>query len=136
VYAEELPKIGEQPDLTKSPSAHMLCSEARRHGVWIVGGSVPEREIGQKSGKEKLYNTCLIVNPIGDIVGKHRKIHLFDIDVPGKMTFKESDSLSPGEGVTIVDTPWGKLALTHSAATALRISYLFPQVLSVYATHK
>jgi omega-amidase len=86
----------------------MLCTEARRHGIWLVGGSVPERVIDAKSGKESLYNTCLVINPNGDVVGKHRKVHLFDIDVPGKMTFKESDSLTAGETVTIVDTPWGK----------------------------
>jgi omega-amidase len=108
IYAEELPSVGQKPVESKSPSAHMLCTEARRHGIWLVGGSVPERVIDAKSGKESLYNTCLIINPNGDVVGKHRKVHLFDIDVPGKMTFKESDSLSAGETVTIVDTPWGK----------------------------
>jgi hypothetical protein len=51
-----------------------------------------------------LYNTSLTFGPDGALLGKHRKIHLFDIDVPGKITFRESDTLSPGNALTIVDT--------------------------------
>ena len=66
---------------------------------------MPERE------GSKLFNTCVVINPQGEIVGKHRKIHLFDINVPGKITFKESDSLSPGATPTLVDTPWGGMGI-------------------------
>jgi omega-amidase len=110
VNAEVLPDIGKQPDISLSPSATMLCNKAREHGVWLIGGSIPERSIDSQ-GKEHIYNTCLVINPMGDVVGKHRKIHLFDIDVPGRMTFKESDSLSAGQEPCIVDTPWGKLGV-------------------------
>ena len=47
----------------------------------------------------------------GAILAKHRKVHLFDIDVPGRITFKESDTLSPGDGVTVVETPYGKIGI-------------------------
>lgn len=83
----------------------MLCNVAKEKNLWIVGGSVPERD------GDKLYNTCIIVNNSGEIVGKHRKVHLFDIDVPGKITFKESDSLSPGNDPTLVNTPWGLMGI-------------------------
>lgn len=83
----------------------MLCQSAKEKNIWIVGGSIPERE------NDKLYNTCVVVNNNGEIVGKHRKVHLFDIDVPGKITFKESDSLSPGNQPTLVDTPWGSIGI-------------------------
>lgn len=102
-YAEPLPSIGQKPDAKTSPSAAMLCKAAKQHGVWLVGGSVSEREEG--AGKEdKLYNCSLIINPSGAIVGKHRKAHLFDIDIPGRVTFRESDSLTAGGGATVVDT--------------------------------
>ena len=52
---------------------------------------------------DKIYNTCLCINPEGTIVGKHRKVHLFDIDVPGGITFFESDTLSPGNTLTAFD---------------------------------
>ena len=84
----------------------MLVQMARSKQIWIVGGSVPERD-----DKNDIYNTCIVLNPAGEIVGKHRKVHLFDIDIPGKITFKESDSLSPGQTPTLVDTPWGKIGI-------------------------
>ena len=87
------------------PSVFMLSNISKEKGLWIIGGSVPERE------GNKLYNTCVIFNPNGQIVGKHRKIHLFDIDVPGRIKFKESDALSAGNSPTIFETPWGKIGV-------------------------
>lgn len=52
---------------------------------------------------------CLVAD--GEILAKHRKVHLFDIDVPGRITFKESDTLSPGQTVTVVDTPYGRIGI-------------------------
>ena len=49
------------------------------------------------------YNTCLVFNNKGDIIGKYSKMHLFDIDAPGKFTFKESKTLSPGNNICIVE---------------------------------
>jgi omega-amidase len=43
-------------------------------------------------------------DPSGNLIAKHRKVHLFDIDIPGKITFKESTNLSPGNELTVVDT--------------------------------
>lgn len=61
----------------------MLCRAAVENKVWIVGGSVPEA--GKDGG---VYNTCVVVDPTGRVAAKHRKVHLFDIDVPGGITFK------------------------------------------------
>jgi len=106
-YAEPVPAVGATSvDANTSPSTHMLVSAAVETGMWIVGGSVPERHVAQE-GAEQLFNTCVVVNPAGQIVGKHRKVHLFDIDVPGRITFKESDCLTGGDRITVVDTPWG-----------------------------
>ena len=51
----------------------------------------------------------MTVDPTGAIIAKHRKVHLFDIDVPGKITFKESDTLTAGDSPTTFDTPFGKV---------------------------
>lgn len=51
----------------------------------------------------KVYNTCTIWNPKGDMIGKYRKMHLFDIDIPNGITFKESDILSSGSGFTMCE---------------------------------
>lgn len=86
-------------------SIELLSSLAREHKIWLVGGSVPELE------GDRVYNTCLVFNPDGLIVARHRKAHLFDIDVAATekraaMKFKESDVLSAGEQLTMVDLPW------------------------------
>lgn len=102
-YAEVL----SPPDA--SPSYAALRAMASDAGVYLVGGSIPERE--EPSGK--LYNTSLVFAPSGALLARHRKIHLFDIDIPGKITFRESDSLSPGSDLTIVDLPgYGKMMVT------------------------
>jgi omega-amidase len=127
-YAELIPQSRDLVDAAVSPSISMLCDQARSHGIWLVGGSVPERSTEASSGKDLIYNTCIVINPEGDIVAKHRKVHLFDIDVPGlsatpslllssphlvigRITFKESDSLTGGSSATVVDTPWGGLGV-------------------------
>ena len=111
INAEVLPNIGQQGDSGGSPSASMLCNQAKKSGVWIIGGSIPEKEIDSVSGRENIFNTCLIINPLGEVVGKHRKVHLFDINVPGKVSFKESDSLTAGDEICVVETPWGLLGV-------------------------
>ncbi|XP_076482708.1 omega-amidase NIT2-like isoform X1 [Bombus vancouverensis nearcticus] len=58
---------------------------------------------------DKLYNTCTIWGPDGTLIAKHRKVHLFDIDIPNKITFRESDSLSPGNSLTTFDVKGCKI---------------------------
>lgn len=50
-------------------------------------------------------------NPEGGLVAKHRKVHLFDIDIPGKQTFKESETLTGGDTLNTFETPFGKIGL-------------------------
>jgi len=105
-YAETVPDIGRLPTQNDSPSIASLCELAKEHGIYLIGGSIPER-----ASNGNIYNTCVIIDPSGQIIGKHRKMHLFDIDVPGKITFKESDTLTGGDSVTVVDTPYGKVGV-------------------------
>lgn len=75
-----------------------MRSLARKLGIYIAAGSIPETDGG------RLYNTCVLIDRNGEVLCRHRKVHLFDIDVPGGVTFKESDTLSPGSSITIADT--------------------------------
>lgn len=75
-------------------------------GILLFGGSIPER-----SEDGKLYNTSLVFDDKGEIVGKYRKIHLFDIDIPGKSTYKESDIFSAGSQACLVNTKFGKFGV-------------------------
>ena len=112
-YAESLPNIGDgltSSDSKWSSSASRLLMEAARDlDMWIVGGSVPERVM--EEDEEKIYNTCLVLNPDGVVVAKHRKVHLFDVDVPGGITFFESETLSPGSTVSHFETPYGEIGV-------------------------
>ena len=109
-YAEKLPEAPAAA-CPESPSAEMVRAKAAQHGLWIVGGSIPERVVEEDSDDDndnnsKLYNTCLVFDPSGTVVAKHRKVHLFDIDVPGGITFLESETLTGGSTVTSFETPW------------------------------
>ncbi|WP_405295802.1 carbon-nitrogen hydrolase family protein [Methanobrevibacter sp.] len=78
---------------------------ARANDVYILAGSIPEKE------NDKLYNTSYLFDKTGEIIAKHRKMHLFDIDVKDKITFKESDVLTAGDEFTVVDTEFGRIGI-------------------------
>jgi len=84
------------------PSAKILFDAAKKHNIYIVGGSISEKV--QSDDGTTIYNTCLCISPEGKLVAKHRKVHLFDIDVKGGITFKESDTLTAGDTMSVFDT--------------------------------
>ena len=87
-------------------SLQMLSEAAKAHGIYLVGGSIPERD-----AEGRLFNTSFVFGPQGERVAAHRKVHLFDIDIPGQITFRESDTLAAGDAVTSFDTPFGRFGL-------------------------
>eukprot|EP00941_MAST-03F_sp_MAST-3F-sp1_P004092 g4092.t1 len=111
-YAEPIPSSADPSQIKKlddnsHPTTKMLSDAARENNVWLLGGSYPEVD----SDNGNVYNTSVVFGPDGQLVTKHRKVHLFDIDIPGGQYFKESDSLSPGNCFTTFDTPWCKMGL-------------------------
>ncbi|KAK6386970.1 Omega-amidase nit3 [Exophiala oligosperma] len=105
-YAETI--LPSPPSPEKSPSWHMLSSVAAETKTYLIGGSIPEFVPETK----EYFNTSLVFSPTGKLLATHRKTHLFDIDIPGKIKFKESDVLTAGNKVTIVDLPeYGKIGL-------------------------
>lgn len=87
-------------------SWQMLSDLARELGVHIVGGSIAELD-----DEERVYNTAFVFDSQGRQIAKHRKWHLFDIDVDGGQSFKESEVLSPGDGATIFDALGWRIGL-------------------------
>jgi|NOAtaT_6_FD_contig_51_5396208_length_1753_multi_3_in_0_out_0_1 omega-amidase len=106
-YAEEISVSSVEDDdgtiSTGNPSVSFLLKIAKDYGLWIIGGSIPEKAKDPGTDKVHYYNTCLCINPQGTIVAKHQKVHLFDIDIPNKITFRESDTLTGGSSVTTFD---------------------------------
>ena len=95
-YAEKVPD---------GPTFKYLQNLAKENKVFLIGGSIPEECDGA------LFNTSLAFNPNGDLLAKHRKVHLFDIDIPGKIRFQESETLSPGNSVTVFDVNEFKIGI-------------------------
>ena len=81
---------------------------ARSTGAWLLLGGFPEQ--GFRPGS--IRNASVLLNPAGAIVARYRKMHLFDVDVPGGMQFRESESVDGGGDVVLAETPWGGLGLT------------------------
>lgn len=92
-------------DNEKGESVEAMARWASENGVILVGGSVPE-----KCGN-RLYNTCYVFAESGNQIARHRKIHLFDVDIKGGVRFKESNSFAPGEDITVFDTQYGKMGV-------------------------
>ncbi|OQR76644.1 omega-amidase NIT2-like [Tropilaelaps mercedesae] len=84
----------------------MLRTAAVENNVFVIGGSLSE-----KDSHGHLYNTCIVFDPKGALIAKHRKVHLFDIDIPGKITFKESKYFMAGDQLTTFDTPFCRVGL-------------------------
>ena len=78
---------------------------SKDNNIYILAGSIPEKK------DDKLFNTSYLFDRQGNIIAKHRKMHLFDIDVKDKITFKESDVLTAGNEFTVADTEFGKIGI-------------------------
>ncbi|GAA5948153.1 hypothetical protein JCM3765_007131 [Sporobolomyces pararoseus] len=112
-YAEKIDwspenKESFEVEKTQSESIKMLSEIAKEHKIWLIGGSIPEL-----SSDDKVYNSSPVFSPDGKLVALHRKVHLFDIDMSasGGIVFKESETLTGGDRLTIVETEFGKIGV-------------------------
>jgi deaminated glutathione amidase len=93
----------------RGPIQEFLAETARRLRLWIVGGTVPL----QKAPEERVAAASLLFNGEGQLVARYDKIHLFDVDIPGRQEhYFESANIAPGAEPVVIDTPVGKLGLT------------------------
>jgi len=104
-YAEPIPIDVKQFNEGQSPSLTMLSRIAKECGITLVAGSIPETD-GQN-----LFNTCTVFNRHGKLLAKYRKAHLFDIDIPGKIRFVESETLKPGQELVRFKTEYCDVGL-------------------------
>ncbi len=86
-------------------TSQQLSRMAKENKIYLVGGSIPE-----KSG-DKIYNSSFVYNNKGEQTGKYRKVHLFDIDIEDGQTFKESDTLSSGRDINVIETPFATIGV-------------------------
>jgi len=88
------------------PRTERLAEIARRHGMWVHGGSVIELD------EDRVFNTSVVLDREGELVARYRKIHLFDADPPGGQPSRESFLYAPGEQIVTVETEFGRAGLS------------------------
>jgi predicted amidohydrolase len=96
-------------DAGSGAAQDFLGTSARRLGLWIVGGTIP-----LKAGSDgRVAAASLVYDSDGRRVARYDKIHLFDVDIPGRgESYRESAHVAPGAAATVLDTPLGRLGLS------------------------
>jgi nitrilase len=109
----------------QGPIQEFLSGRARELGLWIVAGTIPL----QVPDEARVAAACLVYDETGREVARYDKIHLFDVDVPGKTeSHRESRGVRPGSQVVTLDTPAGRLGL--AVCYDVRFPELFRELLA------
>uniref|UniRef100_UPI003341A03D carbon-nitrogen hydrolase family protein n=1 Tax=Castellaniella defragrans TaxID=75697 RepID=UPI003341A03D len=89
------------------PIQDFLSAQARQHGVWLVGGTLPLRS----PDADRIYNACLVFGPDGEVCARYDKIHLFSFQRGGE-SYDESVTIRPGDNMPqVFDLPFGRVGL-------------------------
>jgi predicted amidohydrolase len=97
------------------PFLEGMRAVARETGAWLLLGSLvvdPSGERGAAPGEARLANRSLLIDAGGAVVARYDKIHMFDIDLPGGESYRESNAYRPGGGTVVAETPWGRLGMS------------------------
>ena len=89
------------------PSLATLREVARKLGIYVHIGSLAIR-----ISPDRAANRSFLIDPKGDILARYDKIHMFDVDLAGGESYRESRNYRPGELAVLADLPWGRLGLT------------------------
>ena len=97
-----------EPQQTDGPWVSRMAELARRLSITLLLGSLPER----LPDDSRVRNTSVLLGPDGRTLALYRKIHLFDIDLPGMEHLKESKAVKAGDEIVVASTPLGPVGLT------------------------
>ncbi|WP_119679498.1 carbon-nitrogen hydrolase family protein [Indioceanicola profundi] len=100
------------------PGVPFFRDLARETGAWLMTGSLA---VALEDGR--FANRCYVVGPDGQVVASYDKIHMFDVDLGGGESYRESATYKPGERAVVAETPWGGLGL--SICYDVRFAYLY-----------
>ncbi|WP_242469446.1 carbon-nitrogen hydrolase family protein [Rhabdochromatium marinum] len=118
---QDLLNLAEPPG--DGPLQQFLSTTAARLGIWLVGGTIPM----QASVPDRVRSAALVFNAKGEQVARYDKMHLFDVSLPGtEERYQESATMEPGDSLTVVDTPLGRLGV--AVCYDLRFPELFRQM--------
>jgi nitrilase len=97
----------DEMDGSGGPVQRFLADTARRHGIWLVGGSIPLRS----TRPGKMMNSSVVYSPDGKRVARYDKIHLFGF-TKGNEHYDEASFIEPGHELVVVDTPFARIGLS------------------------
>ncbi|MHB1176118.1 MAG: carbon-nitrogen hydrolase family protein [Sulfuriferula sp.] len=100
-------KVAVREEVGKGPIQKFLAAAAKKHKIWLVGGSVPMACDNPK----KVRNSCLVYDDKGKLVARYDKIHLFGLDL-GVEHYQEEKTIEPGDQVVVLDSPFGRIGLS------------------------
>jgi len=104
---KETDKVAVREEEGKGPIQDFLKKIAKKHKIWLIGGSVPL----VSNFPNKVRNSCLVYDDKGKQVARYDKIHLFGLDL-GNEHYHEENTIESGSEVQVVDTPFGKIGLS------------------------
>jgi nitrilase len=104
---KETDKVAAREEEGKGPIQQFLKSMAKKHKIWLVGGSVPL----VSNFPNKVRNSCLVYDDQGEQVARYDKIHLFGLNL-GNEQYYEEKTIESGDVIKVVDTPFGKIGLS------------------------
>jgi predicted amidohydrolase len=100
--------VADELATTAGPVTSTLRRLAQRHGAWIIAGGMPERS----ADPERPYNTCAVFGPDGELRGRYRKIHLFDVELGDGAEYRESTVTTAGSEAVVLDIAGLKIGLS------------------------
>lgn len=112
---EDVPNI--KSDIP-GPVSDQFATLSKELGIWLQAGSIHENIPGQ----DRTYNTALLFDPEGNEIARYRKLHLYDVQIPGRVDAKESNSIAPGGGVVTADING------HTAGLTICYDIRFPEL--------
>jgi len=119
--------IAEQAEPVPGPTSRAMGELAARLQITLLAGSIAERV----DGADKVFNTSLLFSPDGERLACYRKIHLFDIDLRGQVTFQESSFMQAGDRLVVTETAIGRLG--QATCYDLRFPELFRRLVDAGA---
>ena len=108
----------------EGPIQEFLAQQAKKHGVWVVGGTIPM----VATAANKVLAACLVFNDAGERVARYDKVHLFDVSLEGgSEKYTESETIEHGEEIVVIDSPFGRMGV--AVCYDLRFPEMFRKML-------
>lgn len=121
---DEQGTLAQREPFGKGPLQDFLANQASRHGIWLVGGTIPI----ESTDPQKANASCLVFNARGECAARYDKMHLFDVAISEHEHYRESATIQAGDKPVVVETPLGRLGL--AICYDLRFPELFRQLLT------